>query len=160
MAKVAETQLIASSLLGTDLTESDCEVLSEIVKQRDLTEGEVLFEPETVDGNLYILIEGKLEIIKVMGPNKRIQFNTLKAGSLIGELSFIDGNAHTMQLKARTPAKVLYVQRDDFERLSETHPKVGFNVMRSILRYSHNLQRQMVQDSIQMQRMLQNEYMN
>lgn len=159
MAKPAETQLITDSVLGADLTDADCEVLSDIVKQRDLEKGEVLFEPDTIDGNLYILIEGKLEIIKVFGPNKSISINTIKQGSMIGELSFIDGIAHTMRLQARKESKVLYVQRDDFEKLLETNPTVVFNVMRSILRFSHKLQRKMLQENLEMQRMVQNEYM-
>lgn len=160
MAKAAETQLIAQSVLGSDLMEADCEILSEIVNQMDLGKGEILFEPDTIDGNLYILVEGKLDIIKVIGPNKSIGINVIKEGSIIGELSFIDGIAHTMRLQARNEAKVLYVQRDDFEKLTESHPKVAFNVMRSILRYSHKLQRKMLQENIQMQRMVQNEYMS
>lgn len=159
MAKPAETQLISQSVLGADLTDKDCEILSEVVKQKDLESGEVLFEPETVDGNLYILIEGKLDILKVTGPNKTINISALKEGAMIGELSFIDGIAHTMRLQARKPSKVLYVQRDDFEQLTQTHPKVVFNVMRSILRYSHKLQRKMLQENLEMQRMVQNEYM-
>ncbi len=78
MPKPAETQLIAESVLGADLTQADCEALSEIVKQRVLSKGEILFEPETLDGNLYILVDGKLEIQKVISPEKTIHINTLK----------------------------------------------------------------------------------
>lgn len=159
MAKPAETKLIAESVLGADLTQEDCEILSEIVKQKELSKTEVLFEPDTLDGNLYILVEGKLEILKVVGPDKTISINSIKPGSLIGELSFIDGIAHTMRLQARKDSTVLMIQRDDFEALTIKHPKVVFNVMRSILRFSHKLQRKMLQENLEMQRMVQNEYM-
>ena len=159
MARPAETKLIAESVLGSDLTQEDCEVLSEIVKQKDLSKEEVLFEPETLDGNLYILIDGKLEILKVIGPERTLSINSIKPGSMIGELSFIDGIAHTMRLQARKESTVLMIQRDDFESLTEKHPKVVFNVMRSILRFSHKLQRKMLQENLEMQRLVQNEYM-
>lgn len=159
MAKPAEAKLIADSLLGTDLSLEECEILSEIVKYRSLELDEVLFEPDTLDGNLYLLAEGKLEILKVVNNNNTVSINILKEGSMIGELSFLDGAAHTMRIKARKPSKVLCLSRNDFEALLETHPKVVFNVMRSILRFSHKLQRKMLQESIDMQRMVKNEYM-
>ncbi len=159
MPKPAETQLIAESVLGADLTQEDCEALSEIVKQRTLTKSEILFEPDTLDGNLYILVDGKLEILKVINPEKTIHINTLKKGALIGELSFLDGIAHTMRLQARDDVTVLILHRDEFESLVEKNPKLMFNVMRSILRFSHHLQRKMLQENLEMQKHIQSSYM-
>lgn len=160
MPKDAETQLISESVLGSDLTQSDCEILSEVVQQQSLEKNEILFDADTLDGKLYILVEGKLEILKVVSETRTLSINTLKQGSLIGELSFIDGVAHTMRLQARKPSTVLIIQRDDFEQLAEKHPKVVFNVMRSILRFSHQLQRKMLQENLEMQRLVQNQYMS
>lgn len=157
MAK-ADTQLIEQSVLGSDLTTEDCEVLSNVVKHQKLEAGEVLFEPDTIDGCLYILTSGKLDIIKATGPTTGISVNALKPGSIIGELSFIDGVAHTMRLKARVASEVLKIQRDDFEKLADENNRVVFNVMKSILRYSHTLQRKMLNENIEMQRMVLNEY--
>jgi len=91
------SNFISESVLGTDLTPEDCETLCQIVEKKVLQKGEGLFEPDTVDGNLYILVEGKLEILKVAGPNKTIHINTIKKGSLIADLSLVDGLAHTMR---------------------------------------------------------------
>jgi CRP-like cAMP-binding protein len=159
MAEHADTQRIADSLLGTDLTREDCERLATIVKQKTLQPEEVLFEPDTIDGNLYIVIEGKLDILKVVGPHKTLHINTIKQGTLVGELSFIDGIAHTMRLQARKEATVLMLQRDEFEKLGEQNPQVVMHVMRSILRFSHQLQRKMLQENLEMHRIIQNEYM-
>lgn len=157
MAK-ADAQLIEQSVLGADLSREDCEVLSNAVKHQKLEADEILFEPDTVDGCLYILINGKLDIIKATGPNTGININALKPGAIIGELSFIDGVAHTMRLKARITSEVLKIQRDDFEKLADENNRVVFNVMKSILRYSHTLQRKMLNENLEMQRMVSNEY--
>lgn len=159
MSKPAETQLIAESVLGADLTQQDCEALSDIVKQRTLAKEEVLFEPDTLDGNLYILVEGKLEILKPISHEKNLHINTLKKGALIGELSFLDGIAHTMRLQAQSDSTVLILHRDEFEALVEQNPKLMFNVMRSILRFSHKLQRKMLQENLEMQKHIQSSYM-
>ncbi len=156
----AGAKLIFKSVLGTDLTFEECEILSKIVKYHNLTAKEVLFEPESIDGNLYILLEGKLDIVKVLGPKNVLNINTIKKGNIIGELSFIDGNAHTMRVQSRKESKVMYLSREDFESLLKTNPKIVFHVMRSILRFSHQLQRKMLQENLDMQRMIKNEYMS
>ncbi len=155
----ATAKLITESILGTDLNFEECEILSNIVKYRNLEAKEILFEPDTVDGNLYILLEGKLDIVKVLSPKKTLSINTIKQGKVIGELSFIDGDAHTMRVQSRKNSKVMYLSKDDFEELLDKHPKVVFNVMRSILRFSHQLQRKMLKENLEMQRLIRNEYM-
>lgn len=154
----ADAQLISDSILGEDLTRSECETLSEIVRHRKLAQDEVLFEPGTIDHTLYILIDGKLDINKVIGENKTININVLKQGAMIGELSFLDGNAHSMQLKARKPSEVIMMSRVDFEGLLLSHPKLVFDVMRSILRFSHHLQRKMMEENIEMKKLVQFQY--
>jgi len=129
-------------------------------KTQRLQPNEILFEPNTIDGNLYLLIEGKLDILKVLGPKTEICLNTIKSGAMIGELSFIDGHEHTMRLKSRKTSKILQISREDFENLLEQHPRVVFNVLRSILRFSHKLQRKMVTENLELQRMVKNEYMS
>lgn len=159
MTQTANMQLIADSVLGSDLSQAQCETLATIVKHQKLTKDEVLFEPNTKDGNLYLLISGKLDIFKVIGQEKVMHISALKSGSMIGELSFIDDVPHAMRLQARKESEVLYLSRDDFENLLADQPELVYNVMRSILRFSHKLQRKMLQENLDMQRIVQNEYM-
>jgi len=159
MNQLTDAKVISESLLGTDLTIEECDVLSKIVVAQKLNAKETLFEPGTKDGNLYLLVEGKLDIFKDTASNKTIHITTLKQGAMIGELSFIDDESHSMRLVARKDSSVLTLSKTDFESLLSEHPNVVYNVMRSILRYSHKLQRKMLQENLEMQRMVQNEYM-
>ncbi len=153
-------QLIQESVIGEDLSSEHCELLSKIVKRIELNAGEVLFKAGILDKNLYVLTKGKLDIFKgVGGTDKNIHIATVKKGSIIGELSFIDGLPHSMQLVANKAATLLVLSKDDFEAKLESHPKLVYNVMRSIMRYSHNLQQKMMQENIALRRMVQNSYM-
>ncbi|BCN93451.1 hypothetical protein THMIRHAM_12360 [Thiomicrorhabdus immobilis] len=149
---------ISETILGQDVTVEECETLSAAVTKRNLTAGEVLFEPGTKDETLYLLISGKLEVIKVLGNNKTIHIDTLKEGAMTGELSFIDGNTHTMRLVAKKDSEVLMLHKDAFESLVEKEPMLTYHVMRSILRYSHVMQRKINTKYLEMHRMVQNQY--
>jgi len=160
MSLEANAQLIKESVLGEELTLEECKQLSDIIKHKELSAEEVLFEAGSKDGNLYILIDGKLDIYKDSGTTaKAIHIATVKKGAMIGELSFLDGEAHSMRLSARKSASVLYLSKDDFEAKLLDNPKLIYNVMRSIMRYSHKLQHKITGDNIEMQRMMQNGYM-
>ena len=151
-------QKIIHSILGQDLNTNDCEVLAQAVATQKLIKGDILFDAGSQDETLYILVSGKLEVLKMLTVDKSLSIDTLKEGSMTGELSFLDGNPHTMRLVAKKDSEVLMLQREQFEGLIETHPHLTFNVMRSILRYSHKLQRKMNTKYLEMHRMIQNQY--
>ncbi len=151
-------KVISETILGQDVTMEECEILEQAVTERKLTKGEVLFEPDTRDDTMYILVTGKLEILKVLSGDTTIHMNMLKEGSMIGELSFIDGKNHTMRVIAKKDSCVLMLHKDQFEALVESHPMLTYHVMRSILRYTHTLQRQINAKYLEMHRMVQNQY--
>lgn len=151
-------QLIANTVLGQDLTSQECELLAKIVIQKNLVKGEILFDEGTTDETLYILISGKLEVLKMVGSENSISIDTLKQGAMTGELSFIDNVAHTMRLISKTESQVLMLQKSAFEELVEQQPLLTYHVMRSILRYSHQIQRKINNKYLEMHRLVQNQY--
>ncbi len=149
---------ISNSILGQDLTKEECKKLSKAIEVRHLVKGDILFDADTRDETLYILVSGKLEVLKMLTPDTSLTIDILKEGSMTGELSFIDGTPHSMRLIAKKDSEVLMLQRQQFEDLVEAHPMLTFNVMRSILRYSHKLQRKMNAKYLEMHRMIQSQY--
>mgnify|MGYP001950780782 CR=1 FL=1 len=149
---------LSATIIGQDVSSKECEVLSAAFTQKKLSIGDVLFEEGTRDETLYLLVSGKLEVLKVLSNNMTIHIDTLKEGSMTGELSFIDGNTHTMRVIAKKDSEVLLLHKDAFENLVEQHPMLTYHVMRSILRYSHVMQRKINAKYLEMHRMVQNQY--
>lgn len=149
---------IATSILGQDLTREECDKLSIAVTKRSLQKDEILFHEDSKDETLYLLMTGKLEVLKTSGNNQIISIDTLKPGSMTGELSFLDGESHTMRLVAKKPTEVLMLHKQTFEKIVEKEPMLTYHVMRSILRYSHKIQRKINSKYLEMHRMVQNQY--
>lgn len=155
---MSEASLIAETFLGQDLTSEECERLSLAVTHRTLEKGDILFEEGSTDETLYILISGKLEVLKMICAETSVSIDTLQAGAMTGELSFIDGDPHSMRLVAKKPCDVLLLQKSAFESLVEKEPLLTYHVMRSIVRYSHKLQRKMSAKYLEMRRLIQSQY--
>ncbi|MDY0136445.1 MAG: cyclic nucleotide-binding domain-containing protein [Thiomicrospira sp.] len=154
-----DIQIIRESVLGSDLSESECAALAAITSHRSLTKNEVLFEEGSRDDQLYVLINGKIDVIKSAGTKEETTMATLKPGALAGELSFIDGEAHSMTLRSRNDSEVIILHRAEFEKLIESQPLVVYHVMRAILRASHKLQRELNARFMEMNRFVTNQYM-
>lgn len=158
MRKLADAQLISESVLGQDLTKEECERLSEIIKHKSISAGEILFDSGDRDGCLYILVEGKLELTKDMGMGKDMNIATLKPGTMLGEMSFIDGKPHSLKAKALKDSETLVLERTEFESFVQEQPMLTYHIMRAIIRYVHTIQRQQSEQLMDMHRMVQNEY--
>lgn len=150
---------LSQSVLGTDLSETECQALLEISKKRSLKKDEILFKEGDSDDQLYVVISGKIDVIKNLGAKDETIMAALTAGSLAGELSFIDGEPHSMTLRSRKDSLVIILNRSAFESLITTQPHAVYNVMRAIIRASHKLQRDLNTRFMEMNRFVTNQYM-
>lgn len=157
MGMQADAEIIRQSILGQDLSEQDAQLLATITKHRKLQPDEYLYREGEQDNNLYVIVEGKIAVGKEEG-ERWTDIATLKAGAVAGEMSFVDGNPHTLTLKALKPSEVLVLNRHDFEKLVEQSPMTCYHIMRAIVRNGHKLQKEMNNRFLEMSRFIQNQY--
>lgn len=133
------TDLILQSSLGTELSQEEAGVLSELMSSREMVDGELLIEEGIADDSLHVLLEGKLEVVKRTGADESASLAILRAGELAGELSFIDGALHTVGLRALCDSRVLSLKREKFENIVEQNPQLAYKVMRAVARSAHQI---------------------
>lgn len=153
------SKVIKESILGTYLTDDESKLIADLTKTRKLAKDELLFSAGDLSEQLYIVVDGRIEIIKNFGERDETIMNTLKPGCITGELSFIESQPHSMTLKSRKEAEVITLHRDDFEKLLDSNPKVIYQVMRAILAHAHRLQRDLNSRFMEMNRFVTNQYM-
>jgi len=143
---------LAKSRLSDELNAEALEVLSQSVRTRDLTAEEFLMEAGHLDDSLHILVSGKLEVIAPSLGSEPVTLAVLTPGDLAGEMSFVDGAPHAVGLRALIPCEVISISRGDLEALLDTHPKVVYQVMRTIVRAAHHIVRKMNMQHVEMTR--------
>ena len=157
MGVLADAEIIKQSVLGQDLSEQDAHLLASITRHRTLEAGDILYAEGEQDNNLYVIVRGKVAVGKDEG-GRWMDIATLKEGAVAGEMSFVDGNPHTLTLKAIKPTEVLIINRDDFEKLVDQSPMTCYHIMRAIVRNGHRLQKEMNSRFLEMSRFIQNQY--
>ena len=136
-------EALARTKLADELDDGERTVLSAVLTQRDLEEGEVLVHEGASDSHLYLVVRGSLAVIKHAGSPHEVTFNTLAPGDLAGEMAFLDGLERYASLVAHGHARVIGLEREKLESLLSSHPEIVYKVMRAIIRVVHQAQRRL-----------------
>jgi phosphoserine phosphatase RsbU/P len=100
--------------------------------------GKILFKEGQSDDRFYVLLEGKVEVIKALGKNEERLLDVCEAGSLLGEMSLFSGdNRHTASVRSITPLSLKQVTRSDLDDLLHRQPQLAYSIV-SLL--SHRLE--------------------
>ncbi|VAW88372.1 hypothetical protein MNBD_GAMMA17-1317 [hydrothermal vent metagenome] len=143
MNVTSNVEIVKNSPLGKDLSAAHCEILAAIVEVRDLKKGEELLSEGHVDHTLYVLISGKISVVKDAGGGQEDQLHILVPGELAGAMGFLDGKEHSATLRALTDTQVFCIEQTKFEALISSEPTIVYQVMRSIVRDIHGIVKNM-----------------
>jgi CRP/FNR family cyclic AMP-dependent transcriptional regulator len=141
---------ILNSHLGTELSDEEAATLAGLMQKRSLVGGECLIKEGTADDSLYVMLEGNLEVVKRTAADGIASIAIIRAGNLACELSFIDGKAHTVGLRALSDSKVISLARKDFESIVDDNPQLVYKVMRAVARSAHRIMHQMNDEFIEL----------
>ena len=139
----ATTELLKHASLGSELSDHEAEVLAGLMSPLELADGDYLIEEGTADDTLHLLVSGKLEVVKKTGAGESATLSILRDGALAGEMSFVDGAAHTVGLRALCDCRILSIRREDFETIVDDNPQLIYKVMRAIVRSTHQILQRM-----------------
>ena len=143
-------EALKDSRLAAELTEAQQQVLALHLTFRKLVAGDVLVAEGKSDDHLYVLVSGALAVTRNAGQPDAVTLFTLAPGDLVGELSFIDATPHYASLVAAGPTLVFGLERGRLESLLDQDPRLVYQVMRSIVRTTHQIQRRLSMQSVEL----------
>lgn len=150
MADSTTFEALRSTRLATELDESQCRLLADAVTIREFPKDEVVVREGTSDNHLYVILSGGLSVVHKHGRADAETLFCLDAGDFVGELGFIDGTKHYASLVALESTRVLSLERQALEGLLDRAPWVVYRVMRSIFRTTHEIQRRLSMQSVEL----------
>ncbi|MDT8408077.1 MAG: cyclic nucleotide-binding domain-containing protein [Wenzhouxiangellaceae bacterium] len=141
MSKGIDGQKLKNSFLGEELEAREIEALKGVFTVKDLAEGEILVNEDDLDFRLFLLAEGRLEVLS-MQEGELEHVYLMQPGEFAGTRAFVDRTPRSATLRARTDAVLYSLEPEQFESLVETHPWLVYKIMRALFRITHvNLMR-------------------
>lgn len=115
------------------LTENEIDEILDICQQRRFKKGDHLAVEGDPGNDLFIIIEGMVEIlIRGRETKPRVLVN-LGAGQLIGEMSLVDHGTRSATVRViNDPTIVLVIRHQDFHKLCEKNNRIGYVVMKNL----------------------------
>jgi CRP-like cAMP-binding protein len=88
----------------------------------ELNAGDVLIQPRESDRALFFVTSGRLDVALVNEADSSvIPLTPVPAGSVVGELAFFDAGPRSAKAWAVTPARLLRLTLNDYERYVSEH---------------------------------------
>lgn len=115
--------------LFQSLPPEEIQHLETALPSMDFPAGMVLVHEGKSDERFYILLDGKVEVIKALGQPEERLVDVCEAGSLLGEMSLFSGrNQHTASVRSITPLRLLQVTRADLTNLIQRQPHLAYGI--------------------------------
>jgi Cyclic nucleotide-binding domain/FHA domain len=99
----------------------------------ELKEGEYIFREGDLGTEMFIIHEGKIEILNLMN-GKETAIAVLEKGDFFGEMSILEDMPRAASARALTPTKLLQINGSTFDQMLRDNPEVAVRMMRKLSR--------------------------
>jgi CRP/FNR family transcriptional regulator len=101
---------------------------------RDVRRGERIFEEGAPAEGLFVVIDGRVRIVRVSRGGREQVLHSEGPGATLGEIPLLDGGGYVATAIAQEPARVLHVPRDVILEACRRHPDVALGIIRVLAR--------------------------
>jgi serine phosphatase RsbU (regulator of sigma subunit) len=135
MDSPGSTSLLRQTPLLNGLPDPELERLAASLRVVSLDENAVLFREGEAGETLYILIEGRLEVLMGIGTSDETRLATLGPGESIGEMSLLlPGGLRTASVRAAAASRLWTITRADFDALLVNQPRLAYSLVQMLTR--------------------------
>ncbi len=157
MSNKADVEKLCNSSIGNELTVAESGILSAVMGSRELNDGELLSSEGGIASTLFILIDGKLDVISDNEGEQSVVY-TMSQGECAGTRAFVDRSPRKATLRANGSATVYTLEPDAFESLLDDHPRIIYKVMCALFRNTHTNLMRMNQETQQLTNYINKSY--
>jgi len=133
MSMLSNLDLIRRVPLFSMLTAEQAKVIADSVVKRRLRRGEIVVEQGRKSHALYILLNGRARVLTADVRGREVILAVLQAGDYVGEMSLIDGEAHSATVRAEVQTDLLVLGRAEFARCLPEPTSLAYAILRGLV---------------------------
>ncbi len=128
--------------LFKDLDDVEHELLLVEITELTVESGALLFEENTTRERLFIIFEGEIELFKRTPYDEETRLTIFAKHDFLGEGALMEDYPHNTSARALAKSTLLTISREQFYRLSNERPTIGFKLISRIARVISRRMRQ------------------
>jgi CRP-like cAMP-binding protein len=118
--------------------------------KKHLPAGTTLFHEGDFGDNMYLVVQGNLQISKRVIEGAEKVLATLGIGQYAGEMSLLTGARRSATVKALADTDVLEIDQHTFTQLLHDQPEVGLELMRQMAERLHETTEELILTALEM----------
>jgi CRP-like cAMP-binding protein len=121
--------LLKKVSLFSNLSESDLNHIAEYCVERSFEKGEVIVRQGNNGIGLYMIISGKVKIVKQIATGERLDIAELGPGEFFGEITVLDNAPRTATVVAIESCTCLILSAWEFKAQMVVHPEIALKIL-------------------------------
>jgi CRP/FNR family transcriptional regulator, cyclic AMP receptor protein len=117
-----------------DLDKNELEIVYNHVFEKSVEKDSVLFVEGMPGELLYIIMSGRVEIIKKTKDNKKIVLATMGANDIIGEMSLIDSAPRSATGRTSEDSVLMVITKQSFNEILQSDPRTAAKILMGMLK--------------------------
>jgi CRP-like cAMP-binding protein len=128
MDKTAAATQLSKVPMFAGLSAEVLDALAEHAEEREFNPGDKLATRGEPNDGLLVLVDGEAEVYR----GDRL-FNVLGAGDYVGDMSLLDGEAHSVDVTATEPGYGVFLAGYQFQVVVKHHPEVAMEIIKVLV---------------------------
>ena len=129
MIDKSQNSLLKKSQLFSSLTDEEMGQVNDKLVVRQFKKSETILYEEDTNKCMYIILIGKVKVVRTTEDGKEIILAIHKSGSSFGELSLIDGKTTPASVVASEDCLIAIISKDDFFSMIFFQKKLAGNLL-------------------------------
>lgn len=127
-------ELVRGIPLFSFMNDGELYRVAKLMSERWINDGEYLSKQGDRGKELYLVLDGELEVVKDVGGESRV-LGVSRKGEATGILGALADMPRTASLRARGDAKVLVLRADHLQGLMSEHPDLAQGIIRTLAKH-------------------------
>lgn len=121
-------------------TQTQLELVANLCQEKNIPAGETIFEENSNSKELYIILQGEVDILidpglvgTTKGTGEKTIIATMRRGQSFGEIALVDEGLRSATARAGIrETRLLVIPREKLIMLCETYPQLGYRLMHNL----------------------------
>jgi CRP/FNR family transcriptional regulator, cyclic AMP receptor protein len=118
--------------LFSEMSPDELNALANLANLQEVRRRRVIFLPGDPGTSVFFVNGGRVKISRVTRDGKELTLAYRGPGEIFGELCMVDGGPRSEMAEAMENALVTEIPRAEFEKLLETHPRMGLRLVKTL----------------------------
>lgn len=123
-------ELLLKFAFFKDFSENEIKNIQSIVNVVKYSEGDLIFEEDSIGEEMFFLLSGEIEIFKRTSDGNKIVLTTIdKEGDFFGEMSLVDGKPRSASVRAIKQTSLLLIEKKKLLSLPILRPEIYLKIL-------------------------------